>query len=95
MTESRLKKIVEEIKKIAEGELDNIVVNKPPANPPTGTTGAPATTDPGGLGDVWTNKKPVAPQGVGGYQVVGDIKNMQDAMQEFAAVATKYGAAKQ
>lgn len=74
--EYKLKKIAEEIKRLAQGAPDE-------------------------LGDVWGNqpKKPggTAPQGGGGggVNVVGPIKDMQEAMQQFAAVATKYGSVKQ
>jgi hypothetical protein len=84
MTESRLRKIVAEIKKIAEGELDNVVVNKPPANTPnsTNTTATTPAADPGGLGDAWT-AKPVAPRGGGGGGNV-NIMAMQQALQDLA-----------
>lgn len=90
MTE-KLKKIADEIRRIAEGELDGVVVNKPPAT--SGATPPPATTDPGGLGDAWSNNKPVAPRGGGGVgysPAIGEIKKLQQAMQNFAAGVTKY-----
>lgn len=78
MTESNLKKIAEQIKKMAQGADD--------------------------LGDVWGTGGKTKPQGGGGaarpgggggggggfVNVVGDIKNMQAAMQNFAAAVTKY-----
>lgn len=76
---SKLKKIAEEIKRLAQG--------------------APPSDE---LGDVWGPQKPAARPGGGGggggapaVNAVGPIKDMQEAMQAFAALATKYGSSKQ
>lgn len=73
----KLRKIVEEIKKLAG----------PPSAPPQGYQ----TLTPG------STPAPVYQGGGGGgsAQVVGPVKSMQEAMQEFANVATTYGSAKQ
>ena len=66
----------------------------PTGNQPTQTTDATPTGTvprPGGTGG-----QAARPSGGGGsYQVVGAIKDMQTAMQDFAALATTYGSARQ
>lgn len=73
------------LKRIVE-EIQKLAQSSGAAPPPP--AGAVIVQGPGG---------PPQPQGGGGgsYQVVGPIKDMQEAMQQFAAVATTYGSAKQ
>lgn len=91
-----LRKIVEEIHKLAQvpPRSKGDKVKAAPATTPATGGGAPAKS----TGNVPQRGGGTAkPQGHGGSYIsaVGDIKNMQEAMQNFAALATSYGAVKQ